>query len=376
MKHSIFRSLAATALFATSASAATYTINLTGSTAFRASTHSAIVANLSSPTFAWVDPDGSTPRDKSKYTIFKGGSGSDTLIVRCYWSGSVDGIIDVGAQVALNKYLPTTTTTTASPGTNLGNITPTDPGIPDGAMSDVFQSSTSVTATLTDTQVAVVPFVFIANKGSTITNMTPQAYRAIYGAGVGVKSLFTGLDADKDKYVYGVGRDSGSGTRATAMAETGYGIFKAVQQYTPTVSGGAITALTAVADPAGYSSGGTLASDLANTSNENDPNVGIVVGYVGIADANANNVQLTYNGVAYSASNVYNGYYTFWGYEHLFTPSRVSGASSGSDLIAKNFFTAMGTSLAANPGSAGLNPALMKVSRAGDGGDVNRNGNP
>lgn len=368
MKQFIFRSLAAAALFASTASAATYTINLTGSTAFRASTHSAILANLTSPTFAWVDPDGTTVRDKSNLTIFKGTSGSDTLIIRCYWTGSVSGVVDVGAQVALNNFLPTNTTTSAG-GTNLGNISPSDPGIPDGAMSDVFQSSTPVTVPLTDTQVAVVPFVFIANQGSTITNMTPQAYRAIYAAGYGIKSLFTGQAADAGIYVYGVGRDSGSGTRATVMAETGYGIFKAVQQYTPVVSGGAITVVTAVTNPGGYGKGSDLANALANTCDENA--VGIVVGYVGIADAVSNNVQLSYNGVSYSPDNVYNGSYTLWGYEHLFTPSRVSNASSGSDLIAKNFFANMASTLAASPGSAGLNPALMKVSRSGDGADVN-----
>lgn len=371
MKNSFLKVATLGALLTTSASAASYTINLTGSTAFRASTHAAIVANLTSPTFAYTDK-ASNGRDKATYVIFKGTIGSDSYTIRCSWSGSVEGVIDVGHQNSIPA-LPTSQATTASPGTALVNSSEatfaTATMTPDGAMSDVFQSSTSETATLNDKVVAVVPFKFIASNGapSGIDNMTPQIFRTIYGPGGAPQSILSGNPADTN-YVIGVGRDIGSGTRATAMAESGYGIFTAPSQYIITTGGSTWSSANAVAQSgtSGYTSGSTLAGDLAKASSD-----GLVaVGYVGVADFNVNNVELKYNGVSYSAANVYNGKYTFWGYEHLFTPTRVSTATSGNDLAAKNFFANVGTTLAGSPGSAGLNPANMQVHRDGDGATV------
>lgn len=369
MNTSFLKIAALSALFASSASAASYTINLTGSTAFRSSTHAAIIANLTSPTYAYTDK-ASNGLNKATYVIFKGSVGADTYTVRCTWSGSVEGVIDTGHQNTLAA-LPTSQATTASPGTALVNASEasfaTSTMVPDGGMSDVFQSSTSETATLADKIVAVVPFKFIASNGSTLTNMTPQIFRSVFSTGGAPLSLLSGNPADTT-YVIGVGRDSGSGTRATTMAETGYGIFTAPSQYIITVAGASWAAGNAVGQTAtsGYSSGSTLATDLAKPSSDGT----VAIGYVGVADLNVNNVELKYNGVTYSAAAVYNGTYTFWGYEHLFTPSRVSTATAGNDLAAKNFFANMASSLASNPGTAGLNPASMNVHRDGDGGTV------
>ena len=375
MKITSISLLLTTFLFSISAPAANITINLVGSSALRSSVHPAILANLGAPVYAYTDT-GSNGFNNAIYSIIRGSFGSDTYTVRCCWSGSVTGIEYVcSLTTTRNCFLPTTTTM-HSYGNNLGNITPTDAGVPDAAIATIFESSTTSTDTLDDRQVGVAPFMFLANKGSTITNMTSQAFRAIYGAGVAVKSLFTGNIADRDTYIYGVGLNGSSGARAIAMAETGYGIFKAVQQYTVTTSGGTLTAVNYITDPGGYSDGGALTAALSNTSDENDPNVGIVVGYAGIADVTADNVQLTYNGVAYSADAVYSGQYTFWSYSHVYTSARIYGATSGDDLLRKNWITYLGNTLLATPGAAGLDLSLMKVNRAGDGGDVNRNGNP
>ena len=369
MKASFFKIAALSALFASSASAASYTINLTGSTAFRASTHAAIVANLTSPTFAYTDK-ASNGRDKATYVIFKGTVGADNYTIRCSWSGSVEGVIDTGHQNIIAA-LPTSQATTVSPGTALVNANEssfaTSTMVPDGGMSDVFQSSTSETASLTDKIVAVVPFKFIASNGATFNNMTPQIFRTIYGPGGSPASVLTGNPADTD-FVIGVGRDIGSGTRATAMAESGFGIFTAPLQFLITTanatwSGTDVTPQTATS---GYTKGSDLAKDLAKASTDGT----IAVGYVGVADFVVGDVELKYNGVTYSEAAVYNGTYTFWGYEHLFTPTRVSTASTGNDFAAKTFFENMASSLASNPGTAGLNPALMNVHRDGDGGTV------
>ncbi|MCB1275248.1 hypothetical protein [Prosthecobacter sp.] len=371
MNTSLLKIAALSALLTSSASAASYVVNLTGSTAFRSSTHSAILANLTSPTYAYTDK-ASNGLNKAKFVIFKGTIGADDYTIRCSWSGSVEGVVDTGSQNSIAA-LPTTQSTATAPGTALVNSNEntfaTDTMIPDGGMSDVFQSSTSETGALTDKIVAVVPFVFIANNGTVgVTNMTPQIFRTVYGPGGAPLSILTGNPADNATYVFGVGRDIGSGTRATTMAETGYGIFTAPAQYTVTVGTSTWSAADLVSQSAtsGYTSGSTMATDLAKASSDGS----VCVGYVGVADKNVNNVELTYCGATYSAANVYNGNYTFWGYEHLFTPSRVSTATTGDDLARKNFFNSMAATLASAPGAAGLNPALMQVHRDGDGATV------
>ncbi|MHB1080660.1 MAG: hypothetical protein ACYC67_14750 [Prosthecobacter sp.] len=370
MNSSFLKIAALSALFASSASAATYTINLTGSTAFRSSAHAAIIANLTSPTYAYTDV-AAKGLNKAKYVIFKGSVGADSYIIRCSWSGSVEGIVDTGHQNTIAA-LPTSQATTADPGTALVNASEatfaTSTMVPDGGLSDVFQSSTSETATLSDKIVAVVPFKFIASKGTTFTNMTPQIFRTVYGPGGSPASVITGNPADTG-FVIGVGRDIGSGTRATAMAETGYGIFTAPQQFKITTTNATWSAGDAVGQSgtSGYLAGSDLANDLAKASSDGT----IAIGYVGVSDfIVGSNVELTYNGVAYSPAAVYNGTYTFWGYEHLVTPTRVSTSTTGNDFAAKTFFANMASSLASNPGGAGLNPALMNVHRDGDGATV------
>lgn len=369
MNTSFLKIAALSALFASSASAANYTINLTGSTAFRASTHSAILANLTSPTYAYTDK-ASNGLNKATYVIFKGSVGADTYTVRCTWSGSVEGVVDTGHQNTIAA-LPTGQATTASPGTALVNASEatfaTSTMVPDGGLSDVFQSSTTETASLTDKIVAVVPFKFIASNGATFTNMTPQIFRSVFSTGGAPLSIITGNPADTT-FVIGVGRDIGSGTRATTMAETGYGIFTAPSQYIITVAGSTWSAANAVGQTAtsGYTSGGTLAADLAKASTDGT----VALGYVGVADFVVGDKELTYNGVAYSPAAVYNGTYTFWGYEHLFTPTRVSTATTGNDFAAKTFFANIASTLASNPGGSGLNPASMNVHRDGDGATV------
>jgi hypothetical protein len=137
---SILKTLAATAVFATTAaSAATVTINLTGSTAFRAATNTAILASLGSPTYAYNEATAGDGFNKATYAIFKGTYNSDNIIVRVYWAGSIEGVQYPATQVSLAKFIPTTQAT-SSGGTNLGNVTFTDPGVADAGLSDVFRA--------------------------------------------------------------------------------------------------------------------------------------------------------------------------------------------------------------------------------------------
>jgi hypothetical protein len=70
----------------------------------------------------------------------------------------------------------------------------------------------------------------LTNEGSTITNVTSQQWRALLAGGYQPLSMFTGNAAHVTN-VFATGRNDGSGTRTTYMAESGYGITSLVKQY-------------------------------------------------------------------------------------------------------------------------------------------------
>jgi hypothetical protein len=257
-----------------------------------------------------------------------------------------------------------------------------------------------------DGVLGVVPFVFIANATTDVTdfgsttistntlvtpnvkyatatigaaNMTPQAFARLWSAGSITTAarhpeIFTGNASDSVYKIYALGRDPDSGTRATALCETGYALAGngaaavtngVIQNYpydsTGTaniignVSNAPIAAFEVVpasnidgiplgAGDGGYSSGGKLAEALSDTfSGSLSHNVAI--GYLGTSDAYAALTNtagattgqaallLPYNGVSFNPAGssttknyavatdlakIYYGSYTFWGYEHLF----------------------------------------------------------
>mgnify|MGYP006982876493 CR=1 FL=1 len=212
-KYSILASVVALATIA-SASAVTE-VYLTGSTAFRSSTHTAILAVLTNETYAYT---GASLSGASQ-AIFIGQLGTEDVIVYTSWSGSAEGVRDV-SNGNLQAFLASNVTTSASGTANTAAVT-TATKAADIAMSDVFQSSTIYTSTtLTDNAVAVTPFRWLANKGSSsnVTNVTPALAQALYGAGKVPMSMFTGLTADQTKTIYCTGRNPLSGTRITMLA--------------------------------------------------------------------------------------------------------------------------------------------------------------
>jgi hypothetical protein len=89
----------------------------------------------------------------------------------------------------------------------------------------------------------------LTNEGSPITNVTAQQFRALAAAGYQPLSMFTGNASDTTN-VFLTGRNDGSGTRTTYMAETGVGITTAIKQYV--VVDSSVTALEAIQEvPAG-----------------------------------------------------------------------------------------------------------------------------
>lgn len=345
------------------------TIRITGSTAFRGATNTAI-QNILNPgyTYGYI---GSSFTGANQIT-FVGTTkiGNVAVIIKCSYAGSVGGMQTIAQQTPVvttaSPYISETNALTTT-GLVLTAATATfdSPANADIAMSDTYQSSTQFFGTgfntLTDTIVGVVPFVWTKGTSSdpavqvslaNVTNMTPLLARAVLTGGAPL-SMLTGAAADAGVYVYAMGRDEDSGTRLTAFAECGFGIFGSPIQFEATAAGGAITGIAPYraqsilgipysTGHSGYSSGGTLATTLntpvAAAARDSSNGKFALVAYFGRSDANgvnggANN--LTYNGVALSDANIQEGKYTFWGYEHLMYRSTLTGnAKTAADQLA------------------------------------------
>ena len=241
----------------------------------------------------------------------------------------------------------------------------------------------------------VVGFVWALSKSASLApysftndtiNMTSQVAQNIWSLGYGPLSMLTGNSADETVSLIADGRDPDSGTRITALAESGIGINNVIQQYAPVASGGAITSLglypattiNGVPVPegeSGESSGGTLAGLMGNTG----PTAGIspsgyagfLVAYLskGDADTITGGVRLLYNGAAYSTANIQEGKYTFWGYEQLFYRPGITGETGGT--VKKAFADALASKIYNVDASIAI--TSMKVARSYDGGVVTPN---
>jgi hypothetical protein len=216
----------------------------------------------------------------------------------------------------------------------------------------------------------------------------------LFTTGYQPKSIFTGNPAHTD-YVLPIGRDNGSGTRGTMLAETKFGVFTSVQQWKIVSSGsagsGTVTSarLWSIGDGegsgsagnGGYSSGSFIRTILGMSSTSgvelfNDTGDSLASGQavtlvscLGVSDAATavtnGGVRLKYDGVLYDDSNpslIYEGVYSMWGYLHLYT----NGAASGDLLTFKN---GVDTQLdnTAVLGSNGLRDSQMHVGRQFDG---------
>jgi hypothetical protein len=376
-------------------------IVITGSTAFRGPTHTAITNLMGgSANCRRIHSHASTLNSANQAT-FKGNiTGiTGTVYVYCSWSGSATGVIAVANSTPVSAISATLVDAVAL-GSTTAATSPDTTKIAKMAFSDVYKESTSAAnAALNDSTPAVIPFRFVRNRDSSsgITNVTAQQVRALWVSGTQDLALFTGVPTDTKK-VIAVGRDNGSGTRITGLAETKYGIGNLVTQWNITTTGanGAGTVTTAQVWPVGlgvgsadagnggYSSGGdianlmTMSSASVNRLDENgdaiDGPIPVdILGWLGLSDtsnATATNgtggaTALTYEGVPYSANAVYEGAYTLWGYLHLYY-----GSLTGDETV---FRTGINTQFAGSAlGGNGLFIANMKVQRLADGGLVGR----
>lgn len=403
------------ALIAGNASAAIRVFNLTGATAFRSASNSSIIAMLggASTKYAYTGTQGISGSNRAIFVGTMAAFPGDTIIVRTSWSGSTQGILDLADANSI-QFLDDNVRTDGSAG--VGNPVTTagynlaTSNVPAGndnaeyenavarwSFSDVDKLlSQRPNAALTGGPVGVVPFMFLAGEGAPagVTNMTDQIHETLWSLGSVPASFFTGNAADATKTVLATGRNNGSGTRATILAETQYGAFTSVVQFNATYQGTRTDAyptgklLTVTQFPLGSNDGNSSNSGVRElltrsgqdlTFNGNPVN-GFFVSYLTISDALNATVndgdaatagtqlegakQMTYNGVAYSVENVKNGAYSLWGYQQLYKGSSPTAAEN-------TFDTQLRATVPGNMGSAGIPIPNMNVTRSGgDGGPI------
>jgi hypothetical protein len=360
--------LAAAVLGAATTGNAQTVIDITGSTAGRSAVHNAIRSVLSNETYVY---NGSSFNGASK-TLFKGDISGTPVIVRTAWSGSAAGVRDVAQNNTSIWFANTAINTVALNGTAVSmadNSVNTVQDSAEIAFSDVFQSSTIYgTPALTDDFAGIIPFKFFASKDAPVglANITSLQARYLWLNGYAPLALFTGSAGDQGTYVFATGRDPESGTRITAMAEIGYGVFNAVQQYQPTIASGAVTGVTLwpagtyAEGNGGYSSGSSVKTALEANAFVNGTGL---ISYVGSSDWSGVAKELTAFGGQYSAQNVIEGKYTFWGYLHQMRHASLSGT----DLTFYNQL--LGAVRADNTWL--VKTSDMQVQRLSDGGLVN-----
>lgn len=333
------------------------TIYLTGSTAMRSSIYS-VLTNAgavfqSQPVFTGYS--GSTAAGSAGGDTYMGFAGtlvggSGTTLISCFWSGSEDGILHVASNSVVNQTFmqdSLISTTTSSDNSGTPAITNTAAAL---AMADNAQSFSRTTSpVLNGSEVGVITFEWVRNPGLwTGSNISdPQILQAMLGGGA-KRAAFDGNFNDTNDYVYISGRDTGSGTRVNALGNCGYGILTPVNQVEMNSSGvmqplststnrfGVIS--TNYIGNFGFSSGGTLAgsmgastaslSDLVHTNSTGYS----VIAYLSTSDGataiGKGATGLTYDGVAFSPTNVEEGTYTFWGNEYIYEAQNADATAS------------------------------------------------
>ena len=364
-------------VFAGLANAAVNHVYITGSTAFRNSIFSTLDAAGqvfdATPTFTGY---GNSTAAKCSYMIFSNNISGTPYIIKCEWSGSEAGILD-----CVSNTLETfpADSLLGAPGTSTANATPTTPPTVDSHATDLGFAdnnqafSRTTKPSLTGSEVGVIPFTWVKNAQlpaqqttdwQNWTNLTLEQLFVAIGNGGTPLSMFTGNQADTN-FVYVAGRNNNSGTRANALLILGYPLATPVTQIY--ITGGAndgsaaITWIVPNPDNEGQDSGGTLATTMtycgsATQQDANDPwvNAGLggtgddfgwyAVAYLGRSDAtsaltgHANNaVEMLFNGVASTSSNIETGVYPFWGNEWLYQSLNMGtgGSTVYGKLVAK-----------------------------------------
>jgi hypothetical protein len=370
------------------ASAAIRVFDITGATAFRASANNAIISILGGTGITKYAFTGTSGIAGTNRAIFEGTMASfpgDTIIVRASWSGSTQGIKDVADGNAI-QFLDDVGNTLTTAGQRLGESGDPTPvyenAVAQWSFSDVDKLlSERPNHPFGGGPVGVVPFMFLAGEGAppALNNMTDQLHNTLWATGQLPIALFTGDTADLTT-VLATGRNNGSGTRATILAESQYGAFTSLTQFNATFTGtrtdtfptAKLLALSEFGN-GGNSSNSGVRELLTRRSDEltlsGSPIDAIFVSYLTISDANSAITEgakaMTYNGVPFSATNVKNGLYSLWGYQQFYLDSDATAFETTFDTA---FRTAIPATL---DGISSIALTQMAVDRTGgDGGPI------
>ena len=235
------------ALSLTTPAFADVTVDITGATAFRAAALDTIKARYvaSGEPFQFAHDQAAGAFNGATRAIFKGTfpGVSGVTTIRTSFNGSVEGIKALADSPASDPTYYTDipgnlVTATAVGGGETHKSTDgfaktTAASQSEIAFSDVSKNSTPFASASLQPSTAtcgVVVFTMLTNEGSPITNVTAQQFRALAAAGFQPLSMFTGNASDTTN-VFLTGRNDGSGTRTTYMAETGVGITTEIKQY-------------------------------------------------------------------------------------------------------------------------------------------------
>jgi hypothetical protein len=245
MKAKTILGTAALGLAFLTAAQADVTIEITGASAFRKASLTAIqTLYTTGASFKYAHDKGSGNLTSSTRAIFQGTfpGVSGVTTIRTNFTGSVEGIRALAIPGATYnvQYLATSNfgnATNSSSGTEVAlNATGTLDAATAAelAFSDVSKDSTPLASynNLDGETVGVVAFTMIANEGAParLTNISSKQFQALFSGGSLTASVMTGNSSDTIT-VYATGRNDGSGTRTTYMAETGLGITTTVKQY-------------------------------------------------------------------------------------------------------------------------------------------------
>jgi len=303
-----------------SAMAQTTEITITGASAFRQATMTAIydayasVGALGTSFNVCHDFTGNNLSQliASNKAVFSGTFPgiTGTTIIRTSFNGSTEGLNAIAGNSDVTFL---TQGALGTPGAVIqGGVTsPTETLRPKFSFSDVYQSTSPVDNEVLNpvgtSAVGVVTFAMIVNEGApaNLTNVTIQQCRALWAQGNLPASLITGDPTDTE-IVLATGRNDGSGTRSAYLTEWTYGVANPVFQYVAIqggTSGNNISGLTLV--PIG--SNLTNASVPFRTGRANDASVLWGNNAVGNGGYSSSSALRTLMGLASTSVTVYDG---------------------------------------------------------------------
>jgi ABC-type phosphate transport system substrate-binding protein len=347
------------------AARADYDLVVVGSTAFRSVVFDRAASMYDGGIFTkYTNGNANTVTYSGTMSNLFGPSFGSTLVnFRFSFSGSGTGMGAVysGSSVPVVD-LSNGSTNSMTPHMALSDVYPATANLPDGAFEQQI--------------LGVVPFAFFHNNNAagmaSVTNITrEQAILLMTASGVvtsggnviqGMPTTYLG--GTDTNAVYLVGRDSGSGTRITVQQDI---------QFTGTPVNWDLSSTPVISPAGGLSSGGTLVSQVKNTSLN-------AIGYAGLADITSGTnegsgpnqvTRMMYSGVPCNHTNVTTGAYPIWGYEHFVN---VPGLSTQQGQVRDALVTAITdpnyqhTNTVYNIPFSSLSD--MQVQRGGDGADI------